>query len=151
MIPVRCLVFQLLSDGLTTGVCCQKVVEAEAMVDHGITDILLSNQIVDDSKIARLAALSVRGASISVLVDSAHNAGQLSREANLQGVIFGVLIEVDVGQNRCGVPTVEEAVHLGRVVDALPGLRLLGIQAYHGASQHVRSVCERRAIGMIIL
>jgi len=36
---------------MTTGVCCQKVVEAEAMVAAGITDVLVSNQIVGAKKI----------------------------------------------------------------------------------------------------
>src|SRR5512132_342740 len=42
------------------GVCCQKVSEAEAMVDGGIADVLVSNEVVGAQKIARLAALSKR-------------------------------------------------------------------------------------------
>ena len=43
---------QALSEGLTTGVCCQKLVEAEAMVAAGVTDVLVSNEIVGKQKIA---------------------------------------------------------------------------------------------------
>lgn len=138
-----------LSDGLTVGVCCQKVIEAEAMAAYGITNILLSNQVVDDTKIARLAALCRGGAAISVLVDSADNAHQLARIAKSHGTTFGVLIEVDVGQHRCGVPSVSTAVDLARVVHGHTELRLLGIQAYHGAAQHARSLSERRSIGKL--
>jgi D-serine deaminase-like pyridoxal phosphate-dependent protein len=42
-----------------TGVCCQKLCEAEAMVAGGIHDILITNQIVTRSKITRLTDLAV--------------------------------------------------------------------------------------------
>src|SRR3990170_452895 len=42
------------------GVCCQKVSEAEALVEGGIQDVLVSNEIVGPSKIRRLADLSQR-------------------------------------------------------------------------------------------
>ena len=42
------------------GLCCQKVSEAEAMVDGGIGDVLVSNEIVGAPKLERLAALSRR-------------------------------------------------------------------------------------------
>ena len=54
------------------GVCCQKVSEAEALVEGGIDDVLVSNEIVGAYKIARLAALAGR-ARIGVCVDNAAN------------------------------------------------------------------------------
>ena len=42
------------------GVCCQKVGEAVALVDGGIDDVLVANQVVDAAKIRRLAALARR-------------------------------------------------------------------------------------------
>ena len=52
------------------GMCCQKVSEAEAMVDGGIADVLVSNEVVGAPKLARLAELS-RRARIGVCVDNA--------------------------------------------------------------------------------
>jgi D-serine deaminase-like pyridoxal phosphate-dependent protein len=43
------------------GVCCQKVSEAEAMVDGGIADVLVSNEVVGSGKLERLAARSTSG------------------------------------------------------------------------------------------
>lgn len=40
------------------GVCCQKVSEAEAMVEGGIPDVLVSNEVVGEAKIERLARLA---------------------------------------------------------------------------------------------
>ncbi len=47
------------------GVCCQKVSEAEAMVDGGVRDIFVSNEIVGAQKLARLGnwRLAQRSAS----------------------------------------------------------------------------------------
>ena len=50
------------------GVCCQKVSEAEAMVDGGIGDVLVSNEVVGAPKIERLAALA-RRARVGVCVE----------------------------------------------------------------------------------
>src|SRR5229473_6970701 len=54
------------------GVCCQKVSEAEALVEGGIGDVLVSNEVVGAAKIARLAALASR-ARIGVCVDNMQN------------------------------------------------------------------------------
>ena len=131
--------------GLTVGVCCQKVSEAEAMVAGGILDVLLSNQVVCPQKIARLVVLA-KTARIAVLVDDAENVRALSAAAATGGVCLHVLVELDVGQYRCGVPSIAEAVALGQLVHALPSLTLDGIQAYHGIAQHVRSVEDRQRI-----
>ena len=47
------------------GVCCQKVSEAEAMVDGGVRNVLVSNEVVGAPKLARLAALARQAASPS--------------------------------------------------------------------------------------
>ena len=135
------------SRGLTTGVCCQKLSEAEAMFAGGVRDILLSNQIVGASKLSRLAALAASGAQLGLLVDDAENCRAISDAVASahEGVTISLLIEVDVGQHRCGVDTVEEAVALGTLISSLPGVRLGGIQAYQGMAQHMRTPQERRA------
>src|SRR5438309_6264673 len=58
------------------GVCCQKVSEAEAMVEGGIEDVLVSNEVVGVPKLARLAALAKR-ARLGVCVDNRDNLRQL--------------------------------------------------------------------------
>ena len=40
-----------------TGVCVQKLCEAEALVRFGFTNILITNEIVGSAKIKRLVAL----------------------------------------------------------------------------------------------
>ncbi|MGH8697791.1 MAG: DSD1 family PLP-dependent enzyme [Burkholderiales bacterium] len=126
------------------GVCCQKVSEAEVMVDGGVADVLVSNEVVGRAKLARLAALAKR-ARVSVCVDDASNASDLDDAARAAGVRLDVLIEVDVGAHRCGVEPGEPALRLARVVNAFGNLRFAGVHAYQGAAQHLRSIEERRA------
>ena len=38
------------------GVCCQKVAEAEMLVAGGVTDVLVTNEVVGARKLARLAS-----------------------------------------------------------------------------------------------
>ncbi len=127
------------------GVCCQKVTEAEAMVAGGIPNVLISNQVVGPRKIERLVALA-RRARISVLVDDATNVAALNAAAAKAGTTLDVLIEVNVGADRCGVEPGEPAVALAKLVDASDGLRFKGIHAYQGAAQHVRSPEDRHAL-----
>jgi D-threonine aldolase len=122
------------------GVCCQKVSEAEAMVEGGIGDVLVSNEVVGAPKIERLAALA-RRARIGVCVDHPDNVAALAASgANLE-----VYIELEVGMGRCGVPPGEPVLALARAIGAHRNLRFAGLQAYHGRAQHFRSTAERRA------
>jgi D-serine deaminase-like pyridoxal phosphate-dependent protein len=127
------------------GVCCQKVSEAEAMVLGGVKDVLIANEVVGAPKLARLAALA-RQARVAVCVDDAGNVAALDGAAGEEfGVRLDVLVEVNVGANRCGVEPGEAAVELARKIAACRNLRFAGLQAYHGAAQHLRKVDERRA------
>ena len=126
------------------GVCCQKVGEAEAMVFGGVTDVLVSNQIVGAPKLARLAALS-RQARIAVCADDAGNVADLDAAAGAAGAELEVLVEIDVGAARCGVAPGRPALELAQAIEHAPNLRFGGLQAYHGRSQHIRVFGERRA------
>jgi D-serine deaminase-like pyridoxal phosphate-dependent protein len=125
------------------GVCCQKVSEAEAMVEGGVIDVLVSNQVVGAPKLARLTALA-RRARIGVCVDDEGNVRDLARAAAAAGVTLDVYVEIEVGAARCGTPPGPAALALGRAVASHPPLRLMGLQAYQGGAQHLR-LAEQRA------
>jgi len=127
------------------GVCCQKVSEAEAMVEGGIADVLVSNEIVGARKLDRLAALAKR-ARIGVCVDNAENVRDLQAAALRAGTTVDTYIELEVGMRRCGVAPGAPALALVKAIAASPDLRFVGIHAYHGRAQHIRSVEERRAV-----
>ncbi len=122
---------QMQMDAGAVGITCAKLGEAEVVADAGITDILIANQIVGDAKMDRLAALA-RRANPMVAVDNPDNVRDLSRAASDAGVTIRVLVEVDIGMNRCGVAPGPAAVGLAWLVSSSPGLTFEGLQGYEG-------------------
>lgn len=124
------------------GVCVQKLGEAEALADAGIADLYISNEIVDERKLARLAALAGR-ATLAVAVDSPLGIERLAAALKSAGTALDVFVEIDVGHGRCGVAPTAAGTLAHQVV--AHGLRFAGLQAYHGRAQHLRGVAEREA------
>ena len=125
------------------GVTCAKLGEAEAMVEGGIDDILIANQIVGPRKIRRLANLAAY-ARITVAVDDGDNVAELSAAASAKGSQIGVLVEVDTGMGRCGVEPGEAALVLARQIVAAPGLRFDGVMGYEGHTVNIPDAQERK-------
>ena len=59
------------------GLCCQKVSEAEALIDDGIKDVLVTNQVVGANKLKRFAELANR-AKVAICVDDAENIAEIN-------------------------------------------------------------------------
>ena len=131
--------------GGACGVCCQKVSEAEVFARGGIKDVLVSNQVRDPAKIDRLARLPKLGARTICCVDMPDNVADLSAAAVRHGTTIECLVEIDCGAGRCGVKTAAEVVALAQAIDAAPGLRFAGLQAYQGAMQHMDRYEDRKA------
>ncbi len=127
------------------GLCCQKVGEAEAMIAGGVDNVLISNQIVGRSKLLRLAALSKQAGWLGVCVDNAENVTQLDEAAGAMDAHVTVLVEIDNGAGRCGVPPGDPALALAKQIDIATNLVFGGLQAYQGAAQHIRDHGEREA------
>ena len=126
------------------GICCQKVGEAEAFVAAGVRDVLVTNEIVGGAKLARLAAMAKK-ATVAVLADDVAAIPGIGAAARAAGVSIAVLVEINVGANRCGVAPGAPAVAVAQAVVRTPGLTLRGIHAYQGGAQHLRTPEERRA------
>jgi D-serine deaminase-like pyridoxal phosphate-dependent protein len=126
------------------GFLCAKLNEAEVLVDAGLTDVFIANQIVGPVKLRRLAELA-RRAQVRVCVDDAENVEQIARAAREAGSTIGVLVEVDIGMGRCGVDPGEPALALARQIHARAGLRFVGLQGYDGHLQLMPDANERRA------
>ena len=127
------------------GVCCAKLGEAEAMADGGVEGILITSPVVSAPAIARLMLLNARVPDLRVTVDNATNVAALDAAAKAAGKPLQVLIDIDPGIRRTGVPSPEVAVEVGQSILAAQSLRYLGVQYYCGREQHVASYAERRA------
>lgn len=126
------------------GLCCAKLGEAEALALAGVPDLLITTPVVGSLKIARLMRLA-RLTAVRVVVDDERNIHELARAAHAAGIVLAVVIEVDVGQGRCGVPPGPRAAQLAYRVGAEPALALAGMQGYQGRLQCVADYAERRA------
>ena len=131
--------------GGACGVCCQKVSEAEVFARGGIKDVLVSNQVRDPAKLARLARIPLLGARAIVCVDDPANVAELSAAAIEAGTKIECLVEIDCGAGRCGVTTTEAVVNIATAIDQADGLKFAGLQAYQGAMQHLDLYSEREA------
>jgi len=132
------------------GVCCAKLGEAEVMVSGGIDDVLVTTPVVGAAKIGRLVALAAR-ANVAVVADDLANVRALGSEATARKQNLGIVIEIDVGQNRCGVRDDAQAVALAHEVARHPNLTLVGLQGYNGRIQMEPDVAARRHAAEISL
>jgi D-serine deaminase-like pyridoxal phosphate-dependent protein len=114
-----------------TGITVAKLGEAEVMLDAGIDDILIAYPIVGADKTARLARIAER-AKIRVSLDSEEAAREISAAAKRQGATIGILIEMDVGFERCGLSNENDLVTLAQKITELPGLEFKGLMFFPG-------------------
>jgi D-serine deaminase-like pyridoxal phosphate-dependent protein len=111
------------------GITCQKLGEAEVMVDAGIDDILISYNLLGEEKMARLAALQAR-AKMTVAADNPTVVASLTQAAAASGRPLSVVVECDTGRKRAGVETPAEAIALAREIAASRGLTFAGFMLY---------------------
>jgi D-serine deaminase-like pyridoxal phosphate-dependent protein len=129
------------------GITCAKLGEAEVMADAGIQDLLIANEIVGRQKITRLMELA-RRADVMVAVDDANNVRDLSEAAQATGVTVRVLVEVNIGMNRCGVEPGEPALRLAQAVDKAQNLEFMGLMGYEGHCVAEKDFEKRRAAAL---
>jgi 3-hydroxy-D-aspartate aldolase len=125
------------------GVCCAKLGEAEVMAAAGIDNILITTAVIGESKIGRLMHARNQ-AQIGVVADNDDNIDMLGRIAQLSGQKLDVVVEIDIGQGRCGVPPGPEATRLAKIIDDHGWLNFAGLQGYQGKIQMVTDTGERR-------
>ena len=113
------------------GLAVAKVGEAEVMLETEVRDLLVAYPIVGASKLKRLMEVA-KHTNVTVALDDIDVARPLSEAAQNVGVTVGVLAEVNIGMDRCGVAPGEELVALSRKLDRLPSLRFDGVEFYYG-------------------
>ncbi len=134
-----------LAAGNAVGLTCAKLGEAEVLAAPGFADLLVANQVVGARKIGRLVDIA-RTSRVTVAIDELGQAEVISEAAEAARVTVGVLVEIDIGMGRCGVPPGRPALELARQVARLPGLRFGGLQAYEGHAVYVNDVDRRAAL-----
>jgi D-serine deaminase-like pyridoxal phosphate-dependent protein len=112
------------------GLSLAKVGEGEVFVDAGFDDLFLAYPVVGEDKGRRLLALSDR-ARIAVGADSVEGAETLAAPFRSAGRTLDVLLKIDVGLGRVGVPP-SRALEVAGAIAELRGLRLRGLFTHAG-------------------
>jgi D-serine deaminase-like pyridoxal phosphate-dependent protein len=133
-----------LAAGSCTGITCATVAEAEIAAAF-CDDLLIANETIGADKCARVAALATR-ARVTVAVDSEEGLRQIAQAATAAGVTIGILVDLNVGQNRCGIAPGAPALALATRVHHTSGVRLAGLMGYEGHLQPVADRIEREAL-----
>jgi len=115
------------------GITCARLWQAERLIHAGIRDVLIANELAGDSSLRRFAELS-RDAPVIVAVDNAAIVKEMAHLARNQKTTINVVVDVDLGLKRCGVPPGAAAVALARLA-VEQGLGFRGIMGYEGHLQ----------------
>jgi D-serine deaminase-like pyridoxal phosphate-dependent protein len=112
------------------GLTCQKLGEAEVMVDAGLSDIVVSYNLIGEARARRLGALVARAPDVKVCADNPVTLETYAAAAGQAHRSIGVLVECDTGRKRAGVETPREAVQLAQQIRDTPGLVFKGLLLY---------------------
>ena len=111
------------------GITCQKLGEAEVMVDAGLDNILIPYNIVGTPKLKRLTEL-VKRARVTVALDSKETASGISQQATADNCVVPVIVELDTESGRCGVQSPKAAQHLAQQIMRMQGIDFQGVMTY---------------------
>jgi D-serine deaminase-like pyridoxal phosphate-dependent protein len=117
------------------GITCARLWQAERLAHFGIREILIANEIAGEAPVARFVELS-REAAVLVAVDNSKVVAEMARLARDRKTDVNVLVDVDLGLKRCGMPAGEPAAALARTV-VESGLKFRGLMGYEGHLQPV--------------
>ena len=124
---------------------CATMREAEMLAQNGIEDILIAYQMVGPN-VKRFASLQLKypDADFKVVVDHQEAVTALSSAVAKYGLSVKVMLDLDVGMNRTGIPVGDAAVDVYARIEAVEGLQPWGLHVYDGHI-HDGDVAERKA------
>ena len=125
------------------GICCAKVGEAEAMADGGLQKILITSPVATQEKVDRVLAVAARIDELIMIIDHPQSVTDFDQAAAAAGITLDVLVGLDTGTRRTGIPLGKPAQELARAVTAAANLRFRGLQAYAGHVMHIEGHAER--------
>ena len=128
------------------GITVSKVSEAEVFADAGFDDLFLAYEIVAPPQLQRLVRLA-GSAQVRCAVDGREGAEALSRAATDAGIELQVMLEIDLGIGRTGVPAGAAARELAQRIAALPSLKLIGVYGFRGFRAFSEGAATRETWG----
>lgn len=114
------------------GITLATAPQCRAAFAHGVTRLLMANQLVGEANMAIVATLIEAGADFYCVVDGAANVRQLGRYFAARGLRLQVLIELGVPGGRCGCRDQDEVMALAEQIQEESALVLAGLEGYEG-------------------
>jgi len=124
------------------GITCARLWQAERLAGFGIRGILIANEIAGETPIERFVELS-REVPVLVAVDNPKVVADMVRLARNRKTEVNVLVDVDLGLKRCGMPPGEPAAALAKMV-VESGLKFRGLMGYEGHLQPLPPGSEKQ-------
>lgn len=131
-------------DAGAVGICCAKLAEAEVLAAQGIQKILLTSPLATPGAMKRAVALASCIDELILCVDHPGGVEDLNEAAAAENQIVNILIDVDVGLHRTGMPSGPQFDALAEAINDAGKLNFLGIQGYAGHLMHIHDLAERR-------
>jgi 3-hydroxy-D-aspartate aldolase len=128
------------------GISVATLREAAVMVEAGIPGVLLTTPLTGSVKIDLLARLVGRSEGFMAAVDDPASLAPLERALERRRQRLPVLVDIDIGMKRTGVPDVAGALALIRRVSSSRRLAFAGIQSYSGMVQHITRAVDRERV-----
>lgn len=130
---------------------CATIAEAALLAQCGADDILLAYPLVGPN-IAFFAGLvnQFPKTQFAVIADDLESSRQLSGELSRLNGTCDLLLDLNVGQNRTGLPIGPEAAEFYARCVRLPGFLPGGLHVYDGHHQHESADDRERAVGELL-
>jgi D-serine deaminase-like pyridoxal phosphate-dependent protein len=130
------------------GITCARMEHAYLLAKHGVTDLLIANEIADHGTLAQWADLS-RQAPVILAVDSPRIVADMARIVGAQRHNLNLVVDVDVGLGRCGVATPEAALALTKLI-LKNGMRFRGLMGYGGSIRLPPGLAKEEAVQAVL-
>lgn len=127
------------------GITVSTLKEAAYFLEHGFSDITYAVGM-SPNKLSEVAELMARGADLKIMTDYIDVASAIANEADRSGVSFKLLVEIDCGDNRGGLPS--DSDELLQIAELLANsvAHFQGILTHAGHSYGVNTTAEIEAI-----
>ncbi len=116
-----------------------KTSEAKVMIENGIPDVFIANEVVGDDKLQMISDLSKK-ATISFGADSIEHIKAAQQVFSAAGTVANIVIEIEVGDGRSGVVEESYFAELLSEIKASPNVYFKGIFSHDGHSYRAESV-----------
>lgn len=126
---------------------CATLAEAEMLAEAGVRDIVLAYNPVGPN-IGRVVRFAKKFSTtkLAVTADHPQPVAQLGAAAVAANVQISVLVDLDSGQHRTGLPAGPQAFELYKTIAATQGLVPGGLHLYDGQNHQTEAAARREAV-----